>query len=213
MEADILEEVSNFAPSKTAPPAAVESDLYAAIIANVPGWQQRAFDEFNQVVQRLLIRSLGPNAEIGDLIGDVFLTFFENAHRIRLAGGVRSYLVSITMNIVRREVRRSRRRRLIYGSESTNGEIDVKAGSDDPSAKAALIQLSRILDELNAEERAAFVLHGMEGMQIAEIAQALGMSHSTAKRRVRRANEHVFKRVSRNALLADYIREKAGRRS
>ena len=52
----------------------------------------------------------------------------------------------------------------------------------------------------------------MEGMQIAEIAQALNMSHSTAKRRVRRANEHVFKRVSRNALLADYIREKAGRR-
>lgn len=205
--------VSTMASPKAASPPSMEGDLYAAIIANAPGWQQRAFDEFNQVVHRLLVRSLGPHAEIGDLLGDVFLTFFENAHRIRLAGGVRSYLVSITMNIVRREVRRSRRRRLIYGPGSSSGELEVKAGSDDPSAKAALIQLSRILDELDAEERAAFVLHGMEGMQIAEIAQALGISHSTAKRRVRRANEHVFKRVSRNALLGDYIREKAGRRS
>lgn len=205
--------VSTFASPKTAALPGREGDLYEAIIANVPGWQQRAFDEFHQVVQRLLLRSLGPNAEIGDLMGDVFLTFFENAHRIRLAGGVRSYLVSITMNIVRREVRRSRRRRLIYGPGSTSGDLDVKPGHDDPSAKAALIQLSRILEELDAEERAAFVLHGMEGMQIAEIAQALGISHSTAKRRVRRANEHVCKRVSRNALLADYILEKARRRS
>lgn len=205
--------MSSFASSKAASLPGLESDLYAAIISNAAGWQQRAFDEFHEVVHRLLVRSLGPHAEIGDLLGDVFLTFFENAHRIRLAGGVRSYLVSITMNIVRREVRRSKRRRLIYGTGSTSGEIDIKAGSDDPRAKAALIQLSRILEELNAEERAAFVLHGMEGMQMAEIAQALGISHSTAKRRVRRANEHVFKRVSRNALLADYIQEKSGRRS
>jgi DNA-directed RNA polymerase specialized sigma24 family protein len=46
-------------------------------------------------------------------------------------------------------------------------------------------------------------------MQIAEIASALEVSQSTAKRRVRRASEHVLKRVSRNALLADYLQEKA----
>jgi DNA-directed RNA polymerase specialized sigma24 family protein len=57
-----------------------------------------------------------------------------------------------------------------------------------------------------------FVVNSLEGMQIAEIAAALKVSQSTAKRRIRRANEHVLKRVSRNALLADYIQDKSGRR-
>jgi DNA-directed RNA polymerase specialized sigma24 family protein len=39
----------------------------------------------------------------------------------------------------------------------------------------------------------------------AEIASALGVSESTAKRRVRSANARVLKRVGRNALLADYL--------
>jgi DNA-directed RNA polymerase specialized sigma24 family protein len=54
----------------------------------------------------------------------------------------------------------------------------------------------------------AFVLHSLEGMHIGEIATVLKVSESTAKRRVRRANEHVLKRVSRNALLADYIQDR-----
>ena len=68
------------------------------------------------------------------------------------------------------------------------------------------------MDELNADDRAAFVLHSLEGLEIAEIANVIGVSLSTAKRRVKRASEHVLKRVSRNALLCDYIREKSTRR-
>jgi transposase len=48
---------------------------------------------------------------------------------------------------------------------------------------------------------------------MAEIASALKVSESTAKRWVRRANEHVLKRVSRNALLADYIQDRRPNRA
>jgi RNA polymerase sigma-70 factor (ECF subfamily) len=178
-----------------------DPELHAAIQNDAPGWKRQVFDEFHGLVHGLFMRSLGPRAEISDLVGDAFVTFFENAHRIRTAEAVRSYLVSIVMNLVRREVRRRKRRELLY-----------KPGPDDPKAKAALIQLSRILDDLGADERAAFVLHSLEGMRLAEIADVLRVSLSTAKRRVQRANEHVLKRVSRNALLADYIRDRTERR-
>jgi RNA polymerase sigma-70 factor (ECF subfamily) len=139
------------------------------------------------------------------------LIFFETAHRIRRSGALRSYLVSITMNAVRREVRRRKRRQVFGWLSRTPPEFDHQPGHDDPKAKAALIQLSRILEELDSNERIAFVLHSLEGMPIAEIATVLAVSQSTAKRRVRRASEHVLKRVSRNALLADYIQDKTGR--
>lgn len=205
--------VSRTVSSKPSPSVDDTGELHASILSGAPGWQKRAFEEFHGLVHGLLIKCLGPNAEILDLVSEVFLTFFENAQRIREPSAVRSYLVSITMNKARRQVRQRRRRAFLHNlSGASTLELEHRPGPDDPKAKAALIHLDRILDELNADERAAFVLHSLEGLDITEIANAIGVSHSTAKRRVKRASEHVLKRVSRNALLCDYIREKSTRR-
>jgi RNA polymerase sigma-70 factor (ECF subfamily) len=208
--------VANVVPSSFVTPHAAGSaeaalELHEAIIRNEAGWQRRAFDAFHGLVHGLLIKSLGPRAEIADLVGDAFVIFFGSAHRIQSALAVRSYLVSITMNLARREVRQRKRRELFQRFTGGAPEYEQEPGQDDPKAKAALIQLSRILDELSADERAAFVLSNLEGLALLEIAQALGVSESTAKRRVRRANEHVLKRVSRNALLADYVQVRTER--
>ncbi len=204
-----LAHVANVVPSSfTAPSArgaAEAAELHKAIIERQPGWQRRAFDAFHGLVHGLLVKSLGPRAEIADLVGDVFVTFFESAHRIQSQLAVRSYLVSITMNLARRQIKLRKRRELFQRFTGSVSEYEQEAGSDDPKAKAALLQLSRILDELSADERAAFVLSNLEGMQVSQLARVLHVSESTAKRRVRRANEHVLKRVSRNALLADYV--------
>src|SRR5690606_9769617 len=101
-----------------------------------------------------------------DVVGDVFVRFLENAKRIRSPEGVRSYIVSITMNSVRREARKRKRRALLHRFFSVSEEVERKPGLDDPKAKAALIQLSRILDELSANDRAAFVLRCMEGLPL-----------------------------------------------
>jgi RNA polymerase sigma-70 factor (ECF subfamily) len=181
-----------------------------AIRDNAPGWQRRVFEHFHELVYRLLIKALGPNAEIEDLVGDVFLKLFENARNIRTQGALRSYVVSVAMNAARRELYRRKRRAIFHKIAGTPHEIEQRPGHDDPKAKAALLQLSRILDELSVGARLAFLLHSLEGMTLPEIALTLRISHSTAKRRVRRANAHVLKRVGRNALLADYVRERTG---
>jgi RNA polymerase sigma-70 factor (ECF subfamily) len=200
--------VSSLPSTKASSLARKEEELQAAISGNARDWQRRAFEEFHGLVHGLVLKCLGPNAETSDLVSEIFVKFFENAHRIRAQGAIRSYLVSITMNAIRGEVRRRKRRELLLKLSGLSPEFDQEPGQDDPKAKAALIQLSRILEDLGANDRIAFVLHSLEGMQIAEIASVLKVSESTAKRRVRRANEHVLKRVSRNALLADYIQDR-----
>lgn len=194
-------------PAEPEPAAAlsIEEELHAAIQAEAPNWQRRIFDEYHALVFRLLVKSLGPQSDIEDFVSDVFVSLFESARGIRVPSALRSYVVSITMNIVRREAQRRKRRALLYKFGFSSGEVEDRPGLDDPKAKAALLELSRILDELNGEARAAFVLHSLEDMPLDEIARVLGVSYSTAKRRVRDAHEHLRKRVARNALLADYI--------
>jgi RNA polymerase sigma-70 factor (ECF subfamily) len=188
-----------------------EAELYTAIVKDTPGWKAQAYREFQGLVRGLVVKSLGPKADVEDIVSDVFVRFLENARRIRSAHAVRSYLVSIAVNCIRREARNRKRRAFLGRFFFSNEELERKPGLDDPKAKAALIQLSRILDELHPEDKAVFVLRAMERMPIPDIAKTLKMSHSTAKRRAQRASERVLKRVSRNALLADYVREKNGK--
>jgi len=184
--------------------------LYESIQTQEPGWQRRAYDEYHALVRRLLINALGPNAEVEDLIGDVFVAFLESATRIRSAEGLRSYMVSIAMNTVRRELRRRQRRRAWFAWEDAESAAERVPGVDDPKAKAALLQLSRILEQLTVDDRMVFILHMVEKLPVIDVAESLNMSVSTVKRRLRRSSERVLRRVARNSLLADYVLEKSG---
>ena len=184
--------------------------LYESIQTQEPGWQRQAYDEYHSLVRRLLINALGPNAEVEDLIGDVFVAFLESATRIRSAEGLRSYMVSIAMNTVRRELRRRQRRRTWFAFEDSDSAAERVPSTDDPKAKAALLQLSRILDQLTIDDRMVFVLHMVEKLPVIDVAESLNMSVSTVKRRLKRSSERVLRRVSRNSLLADYVLEKSG---
>ncbi len=184
--------------------------LYEAIQANEPGWERLAYDEYFSLVRGLIVNSLGPHSEVEDLISDVFVGFFESARNIRSAEGIRSYIVSVAMNVVRRQRRRQKRRNILVFWEESGPAVDRAASSDDPKAKAALLQLSAILDTLNTEEHLVFVSHVLQGLPLPEVAEALGMSLSTVKRRLKRANDRVVRRVQKHPLLADYVREKSG---
>jgi RNA polymerase sigma-70 factor (ECF subfamily) len=182
--------------------------LYRAIQEDSPGWQKDVFDRHFGLVRGLLVKSLGPRADVDDLLDEVFLRFFKNARRVRAAEGIRSYVVSITMNLVRSEIGRRQRRNVIGRLFGQPEEIDEAPASDDTQAKAALLRMGRILQELPTGDRLALVLRVLEGMQFEEVADALNISVSTAKRRVARATQFVKSRVSRDALLSDYVIER-----
>jgi RNA polymerase sigma factor (sigma-70 family) len=112
------------------------------------------------------------------------------------------------MNRIRTEIRGRRRRAALYKFSGATEEMERRASTDDPKAKAALIQLGNVLEELSADERAVFLLRSLEDMTMADVAETLGISEATAHRWARRASEHVLKKVRRNALLSDYIRDR-----
>lgn len=188
-----------------------DTRLFSLIQEGGTGWQRLAYDQYFPLVKGLIIRSLGPTADAEDLIADVFVGFFESAANIRTPTRVRSYMVSITMNVVRRELRRWRRRRFFSLVEEEKRAVDRVPSTDDPKAKVALLHLSRILSTLNPDDHLVFALHVLEDMNLEDVAQALDMSLSTVKRRLRRANERLLRRVSQNPLLSDYVRDKGDR--
>jgi RNA polymerase sigma-70 factor, ECF subfamily len=163
-------------PEQKAGPDCSGEELHARIQRGDPDWQRLAFTQYHGLVQRLLLKALGPSAETDELLDDVFLSFFESAQRIRDSAKVKSYLVSITMNQVRREIRRRRRQAFLFKLMGNTEDMNQRPGTDDPKARAALVQLHRVLEELNADDRSAFLLRNLESMPFPEIAEVLNVS-------------------------------------
>jgi RNA polymerase sigma-70 factor (ECF subfamily) len=64
-----------------------------------------------------------------------------------------------------------------------------------------------VVGQLDADARIAFTLRFVEGMELAEIARACGVSLATIKRRIKSAEAEFAERGQANEMLADWFEE------
>jgi len=77
----------------------------------------------------------------------------------------------------------------------------------DLDGMAVLRALYRLLDQLPARRRLVFVLRHVQGMEVLEVAEALGISDSTAKREAVAARRAILARAKLSEpALAEYLR-------
>lgn len=144
---------------------------------------------------RVLAKALGPGLEIEDLTQEVFLRVFRRLPSLRDPAALRAFVLAVAMNVLKWELRRrwvGRRIRL----SGTGTLPDIETTSTDAEARQALRRCYRIFDSLPTKERLAFVLRYMEEMTIDEVAAALDVSVSTAKRWVNRGAAKVAEQVT-----------------
>jgi RNA polymerase sigma-70 factor (ECF subfamily) len=155
------------------------------------------------MIFRFLERALGPSGDAEDLTHEVFVCLFSKVRGLRDRNALRSFLFSIAIRVLKRELRRRRVRRLFNVSgieqfpEQSVMEFDVEA-------RQALRKLYAILDRLSDQERSAFVLRHVEGMSLDEVSSALGVSLATAKRRLQRASQTVSHAADMEPSLGSY---------
>jgi len=82
---------------------------------------------------------------------------------------------------------------------------EIEAPSSPPEAEEALRATYRILSTLPADERIAFALRFIEGMELTEAAAACRVSLATIKRRVARAKSTFEARAERHPSLARWL--------
>ncbi|WP_437784653.1 RNA polymerase sigma factor [Sorangium sp. So ce1097] len=169
-----------------------------------PGAAPVVWQRFAPLVRRILTRTLGPGDEVDDHVQDTFLRFFRVAKDLRDPSLLSSFIVGIAVRVARAELRRRRLRRWLQLSPS--GELpDVGGAQQDPQGRAALGRLYRILDQVDDRSRTLFVLRFIEGLELTEIAAALGCSLATTKRHLARASHRILTAAQRDPALSAYL--------
>ncbi len=75
----------------------------------------------------------------------------------------------------------------------------------DPRARLALARVRRALDKLSADERIAFTLRYFEQLELKEVADAMDVSLSTVKRRLKAAEKRFVELAQKDPHLRDWL--------
>ena len=193
------------------PPCSVtfagDGALVAGVRARNPAAMAELHDRFARPVLRVLTRILGPDHELADVHHDVFVRALQSLDDLRDPEALPSWMVAIAVRTAHATIERRARRRkwLAFWSDEAAPEPAAPALPADNDFVEAVRSTYAVLERIPAEERIAFSLRYIDGMELTQVAAACGVSLATIKRRLSRAEARFQTMARRTPALAGYL--------
>ena len=158
-------------------------------------WAREAlFRRYVRLALGLAYRILPSDLEVDDLVQDSFLYAFERLPHLSNPQAFQAWLSSIVVRTAGKRLRRRRLQIRLGLRPQQPIEVDeVVSRTAPPDVAAELRAVYGLLEALPAEERVALVLRRVERLEIPEIAEQMGLSASTVKRRLGAAEARLEK--------------------
>jgi RNA polymerase sigma-70 factor, ECF subfamily len=181
-----------------------DAALVAALRANRADAGKTLFKRYGKDVERVLFRVLGPDVELADLLHDVFVAALTSIDQVRDPNALRGWLTGIAVRKARKCIVKRRRWRIIqYFSPMDMPESEARVTPTEVSE--ALRCTYELLGKLPADERLAFALRHIDGMELTAVAAACSVSLATIKRRLARAQTTFVALASEHSVLAEWV--------
>lgn len=167
---------------------AIDEVLVERILAGDNAAEEQLYRRYAADLLRLSTRLLRSRDEADDLVQDTFVKAFEELSTLRDRSSVRNWLIQIAVRFAYRRFRRQKFLRWV-GIETARDPEDAdmtRQASPGPSPEhhAEVALLDRAVAQGAPEDRAAWILHRVEGFGMAEVADITKCSLSTVKRRI-----------------------------
>jgi len=152
-------------------------------------WAREAlFRRYARLALGLAYRILPRDVDVDDLVQDSFLYAFQRLDRLSNPQAFQAWLSSIVVRTAGKRLRRRRLQVRLGMLQSEPVDLDqIVSRSAPPDVAAELRAIYGLLEKLSVEERIALVLRRVERLEIPEIAEHMGLSSSTVKRRLNAA--------------------------
>jgi RNA polymerase sigma-70 factor (ECF subfamily) len=161
-------------------------------------------DRYGSYVERVLVRILGVDSELADLVHDVFLTALDSIKGLREPALLKEWLRSVTVFVARGCLRRRRRRRWL--TFRPDHELPDVVSEVLPSDTAdALARLYKVLGRMPPDECIVFALRFVAELELSEVAEACRVSRTTVKRRLRKAEARFAAQAGQDPLLSEWM--------
>ena len=185
-----------------------DQDLLTALREREPTAAEALITAYGDRAYRLAVRITGNQQDAEEAVQDAFWSVVRKIDMFRGDSAFGSWMYRIVSNAAYEKIRRRRRALRDIALDEvlppfdedgrhTRSISDWSVGINDPAVQTELRSvLSSAVSELPAHYRAVVVLRDIEGLSVAEVADALAISVSTVKSRAHRARLSLRKRLS-----------------
>jgi RNA polymerase sigma-70 factor (ECF subfamily) len=164
-------------------------------------------------VSRLVFRMIGPTADAEDVVQEVFLQVHRSLGEFRGQAKFTTWLHRVTVNVVLMVRRAARSRPVFTGEPVAEQEPDRSLLPDEGAARNGRIRaFRRLLDRLPEKKRTVFILHEIEGVAPAEIAEMVDAPVLTVRTRLFYARRELAEMMRDEPALAQLAAELAAGR-
>ena len=179
-----------------------------ALVRSLQAGEARAgavlFDRYAVHIRRVLVRVLGPDPDIADILQDVFVSALASIRKLSEPSALKAWLTRTAIFMARGRIRRRTRWRFLRFVP--HDELpELPAIQAKPEDREALAGVYRTLAKLPANHRIAFALRVLDGMELAEVAEVCGVSLATIKRRLSLAQRRFVELARREPSLRDWV--------
>jgi RNA polymerase sigma-70 factor (ECF subfamily) len=179
------------------------------------------------MLERALIRLVGPDADAEDLLQETFAEAIAGFSRFRGDAAIGTWLYRIAVNVAHKQLRRPHRRRTVslevvpevvleVVPEALIGAMsdgDTRRRPDELAQRRQLVErLYAHLDALGPKKRIAFLLHVIDDRPLAEVAALMGATRAATKSRVFLARRELLSRVRKDPGLRELVASGEGER-
>lgn len=150
----------------------------------------RLYETYAPSVERWARRLAGPNADVEDLMHDVFVVAVRRRSEFRGDGKLSTWLFRITEHIVRKRRRRDRMRNLLqirYQNSVEPVQTPYPTPLEEYERQQRYLRLYAALDRLPDKYRTVSILYDIDELPAHEVAQLLGIQPNVVWVRVHRA--------------------------
>ena len=164
--------------------------------------QRELIRRYGRLMASVILNILGPRGDLDDILQDAFLIVFRDLPKLREVPALKKWLVMVAISRAQNQLRRERHRWwLTFRAPEDIPERAAPAEQDD-----AIRAVYDALEKMKPEARTVFALRFVSQMTIPELADALGVSESTAKRRVASARARFDRLVDGDERLAQWLK-------
>lgn len=165
-------------------------DRLTRLLLDAQGGDEMALRQFIAETQHdvsTLCRYLGDRDNADDLAQDTYARAIAALHRFRADGPAKHWLLTIARRTCADATRKRIRRRRLEQRVTGLARDDITTSATD----AFRPEWAELLDQLDDDRRAAFVVTQLNGLRYDEAAEVLGVPIGTIRSRVSRAREQL----------------------
>ena len=179
-------------------------DVVSRAAAGEPEAFRTLFVRHKSDVARLVYRMLNAPADLEDVIQEVFVQVFRSLKDFRGQAKFSTWLHRVTVNVVLMHRRSARSRPVL--TEELPGELVADdhqtLPDEDVDRRERMRAFQRLLSRLADKKRIVFVLHELEGLAPAEIAEVVGAPVLTVRTRLFYARRELEAMLAEEPTLA-----------